>query len=734
MAKSDTPLNRIDISNAIGEQRKPKFVGNKNINAFDTETSNGDVFMVSFAFPNQSGTIQSGTYEELDTKQVWNLLTTSKCREALNVWYNLDFDTNAILSGILDNEEMSKLVVKNRIETEIEGNTYDITYVKSKFLSIQDKDGKHRYDHYDIAQFFYTSLDNAANEWLDKQKVENVDAKKFGRTTCDTHTREQLDKGEEPEPVSECENCITNEQAHQYIIDNYADIKYYAEKDALLTRELAQTLFEEGEKLDIPFGKPFSTGYLSAEYQRANTDNKPNFCNKDIQSYFWESYHGGRFEVFERGKVGKCVGPDINSAYPAIMAEMPSPTTLDWKIVDNQTDNGFNFDFSDIVDCDYGVVKCRVTTDSSKKIQPFAYKMNGVTCYPAFDDIEVIVLKDIFEFAVKNNIVTDYELIDGYLAYETPETQYPFEWLKDMYAQRKVFEVLQGKYKKGKLLKIVLNSSYGKTCQTTRRKRIKHLPEGETYELKDNENLYPKDYLSKKQREYIDDDMIIIESVSAGKRFNPFIASYITGLTRLELHKRVLEYDLVDDTYMFATDCIMVDEKAYEESGFSEIELTPDETLNGDEFRNVAKNSLGMWDFDYSGIGFVVGSGVYEVMLDNGSVKTQSRGFKNSALDGKLVESARKHPNGIPLQNNRPITMAEVMSNPSLGNVSSFTKQYKKLTPDFDTKRNWDIENPTFTDLLNESHGSKPLVVSKDDTYTQEEIVISQLEGIEAKM
>jgi hypothetical protein len=78
--------------------------------------------------------------------------------------------------------------------------------------------------------------------------------------------------------------------------------------------------------------------------------------------------------------------------------------------------------------------------------------------------------------------------------------------------------------------------------------------------------------------------------------------------------------------------------------------------------------------------------------------------------------------------------MAEVMSNPSLGSVSSFTREYKTLTPNFDRKRNWEIQNPTFTDLLNESHGSKPLVVSKDDTYSHNEIVISQLEGIEAKM
>lgn len=729
MAKSDTPLHKIDITKAVQKQNMAKFMNEKQINAFDTETSNGSVFMVSYAFPNMSGVIDSGNHEEMDTKELWDLLTFSQCRSNLNVWYNLDFDTNAILSGVLSEKEMSELVIKNRVKAIICGKEYDITYVKSKFLSIKEVENRNRFDHYDIAQFFYTSLDNASEEWLNETKLQDVDTTRFGSSVCDPHTREALDREKDPQPIEECSKCVTKQEAINYVRENYERIREYAEKDAKLTRRLARKLFTEGEKLDIPFGKPFSTGYLSAEYQRANTDHKPNFGNADIQSYFWESYHGGRFEVFERGNVGECVGPDINSAYPAIMADLPSPTSLEWEIVSNVSDNGFNFGFADIEECDYGVVKVKVTTDRDRKIQPFAYKMNGVTCYPAFEDIELIVLKDIFEFAVKEGIVTDYELIDGYLAMECEETVYPFKWLKDMYAQRKVYEDIDSKMKKGQLLKIVLNSAYGKTCQTTERKRLMELNEGEVYNLKENERLYPKDYLSEMQRKYIPDNMLIIETVESGKRFNPFFASYITGMTRLELHKRAIEYDLEEDAYMFATDCIMVDKDRYDKSGFEEIVQTPNTDLEGEIFKEEAKESLGLWDFDYSGIGFVVGSGVYEVVLPNGKIKTKTRGFTNSALDGKLVQSAEKNPNGIPLQNNRPITMAELFQQPNIGNVSDFTRQYKKLQPNFDSKRDWNVKDPSFTDLLNSSHGSKPLLVSKDFKYTQEEIVISQLKG-----
>lgn len=731
MAKSDTPLQKIDISNAVQKQNKPKWVDGKEINAFDTETSNGDVFMVSYAFPDMNGVLDSGSNAEIDAKKVWDMLTFSKCRGSLNVWYNLDFDANAILSGILSENEMAELVIKNQVETKIGGTLYNVTYVKSKFLSIKDIDNKHRYDHFDIAQFFYTSLDNAATEWIGEQKNEDIDASKFGANVCSEHHRESLDTEQEPTPRANCGDCVTEQEAEEYVNSNYDTIREYAEKDAIITQKLARTLFTEGESLDIPFGKPFSTGYLSAEYQRANIDRKPNFGNADMQSYFWESYHGGRFEVFERGNVGDVVGPDINSAYPAIMAELPAPTTLDWRIVDNTSNDGFDFSFEDIRDCDYGVIRVKVTTDKSRKIQPFAYKINTVTCYPAFEGIEIIVLKDIFEFAVNQNIVTDYKLVDGYLGYTNENTEYPFQWLKDLYAERKVYEVLQDKPKKGQLLKIVLNSAYGKTCQTTERKRLMKLEHGMTYELEDNERLYPRDYLSPLQREYVPKDVLVIETVSAGKRFNPFIASYITGMTRLELHKRVVEYGLEDDTYMFATDCIMLDKDAYEQSGFSELERTPDESLSGNQFRTEAKESLGMWDFDYSGRGFIVGSGVYEVLLDSGDIKTKTRGFTNSALDGKLAEMANKHPNGIPLENNRPITIAELFQQPDIGNVSSFTRIWKDLTPNFDSKRKWHKSDPSFLDLLETSHGSNPLTVSSDMKYTQEEIVISQLGGIE---
>lgn len=739
MSKSDEILKNIDLDGVFNEQMQPSFANDKQVNAFDTETSDGTVFMLSYAFgESDSGIVGNKDGSQLDTTELFDKITNHNCRSSLNFWYNLDFDANAILSGILTERELTKLNVQDQTVTEHNGIEYEITYVKSKFLKIKDN-SNNLYEHYDVSQFFYTSLDNAANEWLGKNKKENIDTKKFGKQPC--HRHEIVQKG--------CKNCWQKQDALNYITENYVQIAEYAEKDAILTQELSQELVIQAEKLDIPMGKPFSTGYLSAEYLRANTPEKPHFGKFDFQEMFWDAYYGGRFEVFERGEIGEIAAPDINSAYPAIMRNLPSPDSLDWEHFANEPqkeNEGFTisastFEFQDITKHDYGVIRAIVTTNPKKKIQPFAYKIDGKVNFPVLTDTEITVIKPIFEFAVKNDYVLDYRLKEAWLANETKHTTYPFEFIGDIYADRKVAEVLNDKPKKGQLLKIVLNSLYGKTCQTTEKKELVDLREKpEKWELDTNQKLMPMQYLSRNQRKRIEDYEVLVSTQTAGRRFNPFFASYITGMTRLELHKRVEDYGLVDDTVMFATDCLMVRKEAYEQSGFDELIQVPDESLGEETFREKVRNSLGYWDYDYQGKAFIVGSGVYEV--DTGKcrnpncpnygeqcprdihrMKTKTRGFTEKDLGGTLREIARENPDHIPIENERPLTIGEVMINPQKGNVSEFIKHSKKLFPDFDTKRVWERDSPDFHDLLVSAEESKPRNLAEEQ--------ISELEAIQ---
>jgi hypothetical protein len=677
MSKSDVPLSEIDTSPVSNTCRKHDFVTEegRKVNALDTETRNGKPFLLSYATEKGTEVIESPDLSGLGKAELLKTLTKSCFRSSVNLWYNMKFDADVILSEILTDRQKTELCTQNQTSVCCKGVTYQITRIKGKIWKIKDKHGN-IYPFFDISQFFYQSLDEASESWLGESKTEGIDTSRFDERS--------------------------------YIRDNYSKIKEYAEKDADLTRRLGKELIEHAEELDIPMSKPISTGYIGEAYLDTKGI-KPDFGNSPYQKQFWESYYGGRFEVFERGNIGDVVAPDINSAYPAVMSELPNPASLVWEYRDNETEEADSFEPNSLQDADYGVVEVTVWNNSDKKIQPFGKKMNGRLTFPVMRNERITVLKEIFIFALRNGYVEDYELHNAWLGYETDETEFPFDFVKELYADRKQAEYVEGKPKKGKLIKIILNSLYGKTCQTTEKVELERIPE-EGLELDEDKEpwKHPKTpfNFSGDIRENIRQDELLICEQVAGKRFNPFLASYITGMTRLKLHKTVEKTGLVEDTVMFATDCIMVRKEPYERSNFSDYMLSVDaESFD----RETAKEALGKWDFDYSGDAFVVGSGVYEVSLENGGTYQKTRGFRQADLDGSLTDLAEEHDKGIPISNVRPLTMNEVLSKTDNAQAGVFTEVQKELQPDFDSKRKWENPSTTFSNLLSETETSEPL-------------------------
>jgi hypothetical protein len=288
-----------------------------------------------------------------------------------------------------------------------------------------------------------------------------------------------------------------------------------------------------------------------------------------------------------------------------------------------------------------------VTTDSDRRIQPFAIKTDDVVKYPACDSYQVTTLIDTFVHAVRNGLVESFGIDKAALGHVTEHTAYPFDFLNYVYDRRKELE--SGRCQKaGEMLKLVLNSLYGKTAQTTLKRSI-------VRDATAPDQAAPEPYETFTTM----DGVPLVESQEAGTLFNPFIASYITGLTRLELHKQVLNYGLESQTVMFATDCIMVESDAFHDTDFMA-------DLDGD--------TLGEWDFDYEGDAFIVGSGVYDVELESGEFKMGTRGFKEAEIPS-LREAAAKTTGDIQLTNTRPTTLGEAVSrgdNIDLHDVGSF--------------------------------------------------------------
>lgn len=665
--KSDTPLRKIDTEYAKGELRRPKWADQKPVCALDTETRDGSVFQLAIAHEGNGwrGVIdaESGNVgDEITPSRLFYWLTRPALEDSINVWFNLGFDANVILS-VLPADKLEILHIQNTVEWE----DYQITYLPGKLLRI--KKGKHETEkgntawkatvsHYDVAQIFRDNLEGAAQEWLGYGKLDDVDASRFGD--------------------------------RDYLEANYAEITEYAKRDAEITMELGRELIDQSEEIGIPAAQPISTGFLAEQYLRNRLDSKPGWGLTKMQDMAWESYAGGRFEVFERGDVGSVAGPDINSAYPAVLADLPDPGTMRWGIFADAEAT-----FQRVADADYSLVTATVTTDPERRIQPFAVKSDeGKVKYPALDEYRLTVVGDIFEFAVSEGIVTDFEIHEVATGYCTDSTEYPFDFIPDLYQQRKEWES-DGREKAATMLKIILNSMYGKLTQTTIQSAVL---EGEI-----NPAEVGGDFTQALGH-------AVEQNQRGGAMFNPFLASHITGLTRLELHRAVVDTGLENDTILFATDSIMVDEAAYVESDF--------DSLLGDR--------LGEWDYDYRGQAFVIGSGVYEIDRTDkpNQTKTVTRGFKEADLgDGENQKTLREAAADagdadVEITQERPRTIGEALfrnESITLDDVGVFEESTRGLVADFDDKRDWSVDAASFSDLLEGRERSSAEVLSGAD-------------------
>lgn len=660
MSKSDTPLDEIDTSRSRKRLKAPTFHNDRPIHAFDTETSEGDVFMLSVAPHNTDPyTIPKeqfdahGSLTRLSTDTILNELTKRKFSDGVSVWYNLKFDADVIFAGLPD-----KNLQDLKYENQTDYNDYEINYLPGKSLRIRRN--KQTYEHFDISQILPGGLETVAQDWIEK---------------TDGKLNSELDAEQFTDP--------------QYVRDNLEDIEDYAKQDARLTRNIWASFVSVAEgELDVPCGKPYSTGYLSADYIRSQLDMKPGWQLNPMQSMAWESYHGGRFEVQTRGLVDSVVMPDINSAYPHVMSQLPDPSTVEWESVSTPP-------LTDIRDADYGFVEITVTTDKSRPWQPFAVKIDDSVKYPALDDYRLTSVKEIFIHAIETGLIDDYEIHSATLGHEIEFTQYPFEWIQDLYQTRKEWES-EGRTKPARILKIILNSAYGKTCQTDLRTRM--ITENVSQEDLGDMETFDIDF---------DSGIACITRQVGGKLFNPFLASYITGLTRLELLKRVIEYGLEDDTHMLATDSLMIDKEAFESTKF-ESELV--------------KDGLGNWDYDAKGeSAFLIGSGVYEVQRDGTDNKMGTRGFTEAALENGLLHAAESvaqdgHTDAIEVDNYRPITLTEARHSRhmTVSDVGKFIENTRDLRPDFDDGRNWDVSDPTYGEMIEHSHSSDPLILKTE--------------------
>ncbi|AFS80673.1 type B DNA polymerase [Candidatus Nitrosopumilus koreensis AR1] len=394
------------------QNRDPATSHKRRVYAIDTETYNGNIFLIADS---------DGRFlDKITPKSCLDWLFCRKYEGSWCFFYHLGYDAEVILK--LLGSELFKYKNTGRLKFSFEN--YTIEYHPNKCLKISK--GHHSVIFYDIAQFYHAKLSDAYQNNIRKLPKEYLDIKskrsQFSITFYKRNTRKIRDY------------CIT---------------------DCKLTKELAEhwiKLFHDA------FGfypaRWVSSGYLAEKVLINNGINFPKFDDVpyDVQEMAFSCYYGGRFEITKRGFIGTAYKYDINSAYPHSLTKIPDLTKGRWikrKSIHKDAKLGFFRIIADIPDCKY--------------IPPFPFRTNGIIIFPSGKFETYVTLHELKVADSKH-----YKILDSYQFIPNGKPVYPFEkFVHSMYDKR--LELKKDGNPLQLPIKIILNSIYGKTGQKVNR-------------------------------------------------------------------------------------------------------------------------------------------------------------------------------------------------------------------------------------------------------------------------
>ena len=272
------------------QNRDPAQSALRPIHALDTETWNGDIFLIADS---------DGRYlDKITPESVIKWLFFKKYESRWCFFYNLSYDAEVILK--LLGKELNRYKSTGKLEFQFDG--YRIIYYPNKCLRI--KKGHHSVLFYDIAQFYHSSLVDAYQNNIGKLSKQYLDFKKKRISFSPTYYGRNT-------------NAV-----RQYCID-----------DCIKTKELAEhwiQLFHNAFSLHP--ARWLSSGYLAEKVLINNRIDIPEFdsISYEIQEMAYRSYYGGRFEILKRGFIGNAHLYDINSAYPYAITQIPDLSQGKW--------------------------------------------------------------------------------------------------------------------------------------------------------------------------------------------------------------------------------------------------------------------------------------------------------------------------------------------------------------------------------------------------------------------
>lgn len=328
-------------------------------------------------------------------------------------FYNIDFDISAVMKLNHDVDFYKQLVKQKDVEFE----DFTIYWLKGKMFTL--KRGKHKVVYTDLNSFLHMSLNSAVKKYVDKNLgKDKIDGKKLNNSI-------------------------------QYWRDNENEILDYCIKDCELTRYVGNIFINSLKKAEITLPKYLvsSASLSKAHFRKTCFFPSIQYIPKEILDISWLTYHGGRFELLERGYFDYLYVYDVNSQYPSFMISLPSFKYGTWKEIDYLTPKP---SFS-LIEASLFIPKnVRISTITSKlsnnmNVWANGYFRNWFTWY----DLD---------------LMRDYiiDIHKGYYYIPNSSEYYPYknEILK-LYEKKRQFKYILNEHTLELAVKLCMNAKYG---------------------------------------------------------------------------------------------------------------------------------------------------------------------------------------------------------------------------------------------------------------------------------
>ncbi|WP_415281117.1 DNA polymerase [Candidatus Nitrososphaera sp. FF02] len=295
---------------------------------------------------------------------------------------------------------------------------------------------------------------------------------------------------------------LRSEFSPRFYRRNTTKVRNYCFMDCEMTKRLGEKWLELYHRAAgfYPL-RLLSSGYLveKAMVYRGLAFPKFGSIPYAIQELAYRAYSGGRFEMFKRGFIGRAYLYDVNSAYPDKIGNLPDLTDGEW--VSSTTIDP---------DAALGFFKIVTNVPDTKYVSPFPFRANHNLVFPAG---KFVTYATIEELRACNS--DWYEILKSWQFIPNDHNYHPYKDFIDEYYAKKT-ELKEKGDPLHMPFKTMLNSIYGKTGETILKGRSRII----------------------------------------GHFFMPVIFAHITGATRAQLYRYVMQNGLEKDVVFMATDSV----------------------------------------------------------------------------------------------------------------------------------------------------------------------------------